>query len=183
MVKDREAWHAAVHGVAKSWTWLSNWTTTMKLLKSLVPVPTLLNPILQSPSALSAEHRLGAKELGSQGAGPGQMVQPLQPSVNPYLQSCRDNLCEALSTGLAYPHPCAGSYLHIIQELETTFFACSFSHSPSQVHWPFPTNRPVIAGDCIEGAGPLRKLTHQVNLCAGVGPGDENVCGFASVFI
>ena len=28
MVKDREAHHAAVHGVAKSQTWLSNWTTT-----------------------------------------------------------------------------------------------------------------------------------------------------------
>ena len=27
MVKDREAWHAAVHGVAKSQTWLSDWTT------------------------------------------------------------------------------------------------------------------------------------------------------------
>ena len=27
MMKDREAWHAAVHGVAKSWTLLSNWTT------------------------------------------------------------------------------------------------------------------------------------------------------------
>ena len=26
MVKDREAWRAAVHGVAKSRTWLSNWT-------------------------------------------------------------------------------------------------------------------------------------------------------------
>ena len=26
MVKDREAWRAAVHGVAKSQTWLSNWT-------------------------------------------------------------------------------------------------------------------------------------------------------------
>ena len=26
IVKDREAWRAAVHGVAKSWTWLSNWT-------------------------------------------------------------------------------------------------------------------------------------------------------------
>ena len=26
MVKDREAWHTAVHGVAKSRTWLSNWT-------------------------------------------------------------------------------------------------------------------------------------------------------------
>ena len=27
-VKDREAWHAADHGVTKSWTWLGNWTTT-----------------------------------------------------------------------------------------------------------------------------------------------------------
>ena len=27
MVKDRKACHAAFHGVAKSWTWLSNWTT------------------------------------------------------------------------------------------------------------------------------------------------------------
>ena len=24
MVKDRQAWHAAVHGVAKNWTWLSD---------------------------------------------------------------------------------------------------------------------------------------------------------------
>ena len=28
IVKDREAWHAAIHGVPKSWTWLSDWTTT-----------------------------------------------------------------------------------------------------------------------------------------------------------
>ena len=27
-VKDRDAWRAAVHGVAKSQTWLSDWTTT-----------------------------------------------------------------------------------------------------------------------------------------------------------
>ena len=26
LAMDRKAWHAAVHGVVKSWTWLSNWT-------------------------------------------------------------------------------------------------------------------------------------------------------------
>ena len=32
MVKDKEAWRAAVHGVAKSWAQLSDWTTTKFLL-------------------------------------------------------------------------------------------------------------------------------------------------------
>ena len=27
IVKDREAWCAVLHGVTKSWTWLSHWTT------------------------------------------------------------------------------------------------------------------------------------------------------------
>ena len=31
IVKDREAWHAVVHGVAKSWTRLSNETTNSNL--------------------------------------------------------------------------------------------------------------------------------------------------------
>ena len=35
-VKDREAWCAAVHAVAESWTRLSNWTTTISLLTSQV---------------------------------------------------------------------------------------------------------------------------------------------------
>ena len=33
MVKDREAWHAAVHGVAESRTRLSNWTTNSSYIK------------------------------------------------------------------------------------------------------------------------------------------------------
>jgi len=32
LVMDREAWHAVVHGVAKSWTWLSDWTELMSTL-------------------------------------------------------------------------------------------------------------------------------------------------------
>ena len=32
LVMDREAWHASIHGVAKSQTWLSNWTE-LNLLK------------------------------------------------------------------------------------------------------------------------------------------------------
>ena len=36
LVMDKEAWHAAVHGVAKSWTRLSDWTE----LNGLVVFPT-----------------------------------------------------------------------------------------------------------------------------------------------
>ena len=45
MTKDREAWHAAVHGVTKKWAWLSDWTTTILLLKIylyLYPVGSLV---------------------------------------------------------------------------------------------------------------------------------------------
>ena len=35
MVKDREAGYAAVHGVAKSWTQLSDWTTATIMPKVL----------------------------------------------------------------------------------------------------------------------------------------------------
>ena len=35
MVKDREVWPAAVHGVSKSRRWLSNWTTEFSLFASI----------------------------------------------------------------------------------------------------------------------------------------------------
>ena len=45
-VMDREAWHAAVHGVAKSWTWMSDWTAMIRKLleKSLGLVLTYVWP-------------------------------------------------------------------------------------------------------------------------------------------
>ena len=36
IMMDREAWHAAVRGVAKNWTWLIYWTTTEDHLSVLV---------------------------------------------------------------------------------------------------------------------------------------------------
>ena len=35
LLMDREAWHVVIHGVAKSWTWLSDWTELNQCLKSL----------------------------------------------------------------------------------------------------------------------------------------------------
>ena len=35
LVKDRETWHAAVHRVSKSRTWLIDWTTTLSCTKLL----------------------------------------------------------------------------------------------------------------------------------------------------
>ena len=32
LVMDREPWHASVHGVTKSWTWLSNWTELNRVI-------------------------------------------------------------------------------------------------------------------------------------------------------
>ena len=53
MVKDREAWCSAVHGVEKSRTWLSNWTTATSFLTappfSLYPLSPLINDYLNLP--------------------------------------------------------------------------------------------------------------------------------------
>ena len=37
LVKDKKAWSAAVHGVAKSWTRLSDWTTTLSCTLAFNP--------------------------------------------------------------------------------------------------------------------------------------------------
>ena len=43
IVEDREAWHAAVHGVAKSQTWLSDWTDIFLPLLEFRSLPPSLN--------------------------------------------------------------------------------------------------------------------------------------------
>ena len=45
----REAWHVAVHGVSKSWTWLSDWTDWLCL--SLGPI--FLSKMLHQPFRIS----------------------------------------------------------------------------------------------------------------------------------
>ena len=53
IVKDREAWHPAVHGVARNRTPLSDWTTTM-LLRSFPGGSEVMNPpAMQKPQVQS----------------------------------------------------------------------------------------------------------------------------------
>ena len=60
MMKDREAWHAAVHGVTKSQTQLCDWTTTKQIcvshLVSCTPVYllSLPSPPLSPPASASS---------------------------------------------------------------------------------------------------------------------------------
>ena len=42
LVMDREAWHAAVHGVAMSWTRLSDWTELINFPVDLLALTTLI---------------------------------------------------------------------------------------------------------------------------------------------
>ena len=48
IVKDREAWHAAVHGVTKSWTLLSDWTTQVFKLNNHLNACVLADIILDA---------------------------------------------------------------------------------------------------------------------------------------
>ena len=60
MVEDRGAWPAAVHGVSKSWTWLTDWTTTTASGSNLVL--SLLGPgSIPGPGAKTLEPHSAAK--------------------------------------------------------------------------------------------------------------------------
>ena len=56
-VKDTEAWHDAVQGIAKSWTWLSNWTaTTMSQISYSTLMYTYCEYRLQSMGSQKVRH-------------------------------------------------------------------------------------------------------------------------------
>ena len=48
LVMDREAWRAAIHGVAKSRTWLSDWTELTLIWKSIYTLLTFYIPGIQT---------------------------------------------------------------------------------------------------------------------------------------
>ena len=64
--EDREAWRAAVHGVSKSWTWLSDWTGRQMGNRLLCALPVIFSlshfrnslqrNLLVSPCPLNARH-------------------------------------------------------------------------------------------------------------------------------
>ena len=73
LVMESEAWRAVVHGVTKSWTWLSDWIELNLLLqfisaaaaaaKSLQSCPTLCDPIDGSPSGSTVPGIFQARKL------------------------------------------------------------------------------------------------------------------------
>ena len=64
MVMDKQAWRAAIHGVAKRWTWLSDWTE-LKETKDLCSenYKTLMKEIKTTKREGGIYHVLGLKEL------------------------------------------------------------------------------------------------------------------------
>ena len=82
IVQDREAWRAAVHGVAKSQTQLSDWTTTAILVSDLV----YLFPLMSSRQHSTAF----MKWVGNEEEGRGW---PVTPPVYNKFNNCRYPRC------------------------------------------------------------------------------------------
>ena len=88
MVKDRGACHPAVHGVKKSWTQLSNWTTTKFSQFSCSVVSDSLRPRGLQHTSFPIHHQL-PEPAQIHVHWVGDAIQP-SPSVIPFscLQSC-----------------------------------------------------------------------------------------------
>ena len=82
IVKDREAWHAAVQGIAKSWTWLSKWTTTTTILLLTVLSDTVvLYFLLDPPKDHQSLNRFEATTFGLPGTLYRCGLKPIVPGL------------------------------------------------------------------------------------------------------
>ena len=97
IVKDREDWCAAVHGIAKSWTWLNYWTTRAVILNrgqnsatlSLEVSGASLHTSTKEPRTEPASfflkrghNREGQNREGHRGK-PGEELRPFAPWILP----------------------------------------------------------------------------------------------------
>ena len=88
IVKDREAWRPAVHGIAKSRTWFSNWTTGDKLhdkttaqsipviLISLTEYSDYIEGLLTTVSLLLEQCLLGTQQMLKNAEGRKSTLEP-----------------------------------------------------------------------------------------------------------
>ena len=73
LVMDREAWHAAMHGVTKSWTWLSYWTE----LNMAGPVWSVREKVLNKEFTFRGQDRYWTfNKQGYPGSIPGMLGKP-----------------------------------------------------------------------------------------------------------
>ena len=61
MVRDREAWHAAVHGMAKSCTWPDNWTTAAAATLGILSISHSLGGVTQPLRSLATYSFLSSR--------------------------------------------------------------------------------------------------------------------------
>ena len=100
MVMDREAWRAAIHGVANSWTWLSLWTELKVCVLCLVAqlCLTLCDFMDYSLPGSSVHGDSPGKNIGVGCCAFLQEIFPIQGS-NPGLPHCRQILCHLSHQG------------------------------------------------------------------------------------
>ena len=102
LVMDREAWHAAVHGVAKSQTWLSDWTTIYPIILTdylIITCPFLGIRIklyfkrMQGASRVVQWLRLPAYSVRGSGSIPDQRTRPHMRQLRVHMLQLKSPSC------------------------------------------------------------------------------------------